>query len=119
MSETAHCATPHVGIFWVVQTTAGETHLLAAGCPLDEAEPGHYETWAHWRRDRTIDPAMRAMLRSDEYEDWGGEILVVVVHRLEEALQDRRYVKPPLRKDENELLGQHEPRDIAGDSSSE
>jgi hypothetical protein len=39
--------------------------LLAAGCPLDQGEPygncltygpGHYETWAHWRRDRTVDP---------------------------------------------------------------
>src|SRR3984893_3956594 len=36
-------------------------------------------------------------------------------HTIEEALQDSRYVKPPLRKDENELLGQHEPRGIAGD----
>src|ERR1700730_6557263 len=34
---------------------------------------------------------------------------------IEEALQDRRHVKPPLRKDENELLGQPEPGDIAGD----
>src|SRR4030088_3610880 len=36
-------------------------------------------------------------------------------HTIEVALQDRRYIKPPLRKDENELLCQHEPRDIAGD----
>jgi hypothetical protein len=36
-------------------------------------------------------------------------------HTIEEALQDRRYIKPPLRKDENELFCQHEPRDIAGD----
>ena len=79
MNQTAQCETPHVGIFWVVQTTAGETHLLAAGCPLEQAEPygdcltygpGHYETWAHWRRDRTMNPALRALLRSYEYEDW-------------------------------------------------
>ena len=36
-------------------------------------------------------------------------------HTIEEALQDRRRIKPPLRKDKNELLGQPEPRDIAGD----
>lgn len=36
-------------------------------------------------------------------------------HTIEEALQDRRHVKPPLRKDENELLGQPEPGDITGD----
>ena len=36
-------------------------------------------------------------------------------HTIEEALQDRRYVKPPLRKDENELLGQPEPGDVTGD----
>jgi hypothetical protein len=32
--------------------------------------PGHYETWAHWRRDRTVEPALRAIVRSYEYEDW-------------------------------------------------
>jgi hypothetical protein len=51
----------------------GEVRLLAAGCPLDQAEPygdcltygpGHYETWARWRRDRQVDPALRAIVRS-------------------------------------------------------
>ncbi len=63
----------------MVQTTEGEARLLAAGCPLDQAEPygdcltygpGHYETWAQYRRDRTVDPALRALVRSYEYEDW-------------------------------------------------
>src|SRR3984893_16152489 len=31
--------TPHVGIFWLVQTPNGEMTLLAAGYPLDQAEP--------------------------------------------------------------------------------
>jgi hypothetical protein len=51
MSETAPHATPHVGIFWVVQTPQGDARLLAAGCPLDPPYgdfltygPGHYET---------------------------------------------------------------------------
>jgi hypothetical protein len=79
LNEKTPHETPHVGIYCVVQTTDGETHLLAAGCPLDQAEPygdcptygpGHYETWAQWRRDRTVDPALRALVRSYEYEDW-------------------------------------------------
>ena len=79
MNETAQRETPHVGIFWLVQASNGEVRLLAAGCPLEQAEPygdcltygsGHYETWAHWRRDRTMDPALRAIVRSSEYEDW-------------------------------------------------
>jgi hypothetical protein len=79
MNETAQRATPHVGIFWLLQPPDGEARLLAAGCPLDQAEPygncltygpGHYETWAQWRRDRTVEPALRALVRSHEYEDW-------------------------------------------------
>jgi len=64
VNGTAQRETPHVGIFWVAQTSNDEATLLAAGCPLDQAYgacltygPGHYETWAQWRRDRTLDPA--------------------------------------------------------------
>ena len=79
MNETAQHETPQLGIFWLVQASNGEARLLAAGCPLDEAEaygdcltygPGHYEIWAQWRRDRTVDPAPRALVRCYEYEDW-------------------------------------------------
>jgi hypothetical protein len=79
MTETEQRETPQVGIFWLAQTTEAEPRLLAAGCPLDQAEPygecltygpGHYETWARWRRDRTVEPALRALVRSYEYEDW-------------------------------------------------
>jgi hypothetical protein len=79
MTAIAPRETPHVGIFWVVQTPDGEARLLTAGCPLDQAEsygdcltygPGHYGTWAGWRLDRTVDPALRAIVRSSEYEDW-------------------------------------------------
>ena len=58
---------------------ACEARLLAAGCPLDQAKPygdcltyapGHYETWAHWRRVRSVERALRAIVRSYEYEDW-------------------------------------------------
>ncbi|HWX29418.1 MAG TPA: hypothetical protein VNZ53_18485 [Steroidobacteraceae bacterium] len=73
MSGTAPRETPHVGIFWLVQTPNGEMTLLAAGCPLEQAEPyddcltygsGHYETWAHWRRDRTVDSSLRAIVQA-------------------------------------------------------
>jgi hypothetical protein len=37
MAATAQRATPHVEIFWLVQTSNGEAKLLAAGRPLDEA----------------------------------------------------------------------------------
>ena len=70
MTAIAQRETPHVGIFWVAQTSNGKARLLTAGCPLDQAEPygdcltygpGHYETWAQWCRDRTVDPALRAL----------------------------------------------------------
>src|ERR1700732_198847 len=78
MTAVAQRETPHIGIFWVVQMSPGEAGLLAAGRPLDQAEPygacltygpGHYETWAHWRCDKTVDPDLRALVRSYEYED--------------------------------------------------
>jgi hypothetical protein len=79
MNEPAQRETPQVGIFWVAQTSDGEARLLAAGCPLDQAEPygdcltygpGHYETWSQWRKDRTLNPALHAIVCSYEYEDW-------------------------------------------------
>jgi hypothetical protein len=79
MTTIAKRKSPQLGIFWLVQTSNGEARLLAASCPLDQAEPygdcltygpGHYETWAHWRRDRSVDPALRALVRSHEYEAW-------------------------------------------------
>jgi hypothetical protein len=75
MTGTAQRETPQVAIFWLVQTPEGEARLLAAGCSLDQAEPygncltygpGHYETCDHWRRDRTVEPALRALVRSYE-----------------------------------------------------
>jgi hypothetical protein len=82
MNEPAQRETPHVGIFWVVQTSNGEARLLAAGCPLDLAEPygdcltygpGHYEIWDHWRRDRTVEPALRALVRLYEAKTGRGD----------------------------------------------
>jgi hypothetical protein len=79
MNEKAQHETPQVGIFWVVQATEDEAGLLAAGCPLDQAEvygdcltcgPGHFETWDHWRRSRAVGPALYATVLLYEYEDW-------------------------------------------------
>jgi len=39
MTTVAPPTTPHVGIFWLVQTPDGKARLLTAGCPLDQAEP--------------------------------------------------------------------------------
>jgi hypothetical protein len=105
MSKSAQRATPHVGIFWVVQTSNGEPTPLAAGCPLDRAEPygdcltygpGHYETWDHWRRDRSVDPALRAIVRSYEYEDWPrGRIVFDRSPDLFILYADRKLITPP------------------------
>jgi hypothetical protein len=75
VNGTAQRETPHVGIFWVAQTTAGEARLLGAGCPMGRGDcltygVGHYGTWAQWRRNKTMDPALRTIVRSYEYEDW-------------------------------------------------
>ena len=72
MNGTAQRETPHVGIFWLAQTTEGEARLLAAGCQLDQAEPyGDCLTYGRvWRCDWKVDPALREIVRSYEYEDW-------------------------------------------------
>ena len=95
MTGTAQRETPQVAIFWLVQTTEGEARLLAAGCPLDQAEPyGHYETWARWRRDRTVEPALRALVRSYEYEDWPRGRIVFDQSRIIYA--DRKLLTPAM-----------------------
>jgi hypothetical protein len=104
MNETAQYETPHVGIFWVVQTTGGKARLRTAGCPLEQAEPygdcltygpGHYETWEHWRRNRTVDHALRAIVRSYEYEDWPrGRIVFDRARNLFVIYADRKLLAP-------------------------
>ena len=104
MTGTAQRETPQVAIFWLVQASNGEARLLAAGCPLDQAEPygdcltygpGHYATWAQWRCDRTVDPALRALVRSYEYEDWPrGRIVFDRSRDLFIIYADRKLVTP-------------------------
>jgi hypothetical protein len=104
MTAIAPRETPHVGIFWVVQTPDDEARLLTAGCPLDQAEsygdcltygPGHYETWADWRRDKTIDSALRTIVWSYEYEDWPrGRIVFDRARDLFVLYADRKLTTP-------------------------
>src|SRR3984893_2441067 len=104
MTGTAQRETPQVAIFWLVQATEGEARLLAAGCPLDQADPygdcltygpGHYETWTQWRRDRTVEPALRAIVRAYEYEDWPrGRIVFGRAGDLFVLFADRKLITP-------------------------
>ena len=104
MTGTAQRETPQVAIFWLVQATEGAARLLTAGCPLDQAEPygncltygpGHYETWAHWRRDRTVEPALRALVRSYKYEAWPqGRIVFDQSRALFIIYADRKLLTP-------------------------
>jgi hypothetical protein len=106
MTGTAQRETPHLGIFWVVQKSNGEARLLAVGCPMDQAEPygdcltygpGHYDTWAQWRRDRTLDPAFRAIIRLSEYEDWPrGRIVFELARDVFIIYADRKLMTPAM-----------------------
>jgi hypothetical protein len=106
MTGTAQRETPQVVIFWGVQTSNGEAKLLAAGCPLDQAEPygdcltygpGHHETWGHSRRDKTLNPALRAIVRSYEYEDWPrGRIVLDRARDLFILYADRKLLTPAM-----------------------
>jgi hypothetical protein len=106
MTAIAQGETPHVGIFWLVQTPEGEARLLTAACPLDQAEPygdcltygsGHYKTWAQWRREKTIDPALRAIVRSYGYEDWPrGRIVFDQARDLFVIYADRKLMTPAM-----------------------
>jgi hypothetical protein len=79
MTSTFEATAPSVGIFWLIETTAGRTQWLAAGCSLQAAEPygdfltfpdGHYEVWGRWRRRKDLDAELRSLVRTFEYEDW-------------------------------------------------
>jgi hypothetical protein len=57
--------------------------------------PGRYETWAQWRRDRTVDPVLRAIVRSYEYEDWPrGRIVFDRLRDLFILYADRKLLTP-------------------------
>ena len=104
MNEKAQHDTPHVGIFWVVQATEDEVGLLAAGCPVDQAEaygdfltygPGHFETWDTWRRSRAVGPALGATVLFYEYEDWPrGRIVFDRARELFILYADRKLLTP-------------------------
>jgi hypothetical protein len=89
-----------------VQTPKGEARLLSVGYSLDRAEPygdcltygpGHYGTWAHWGRDGTVNPALRAIVRSYEYEDWPrGRVVFDRARDLFILYADRKLLAPAM-----------------------
>jgi hypothetical protein len=59
--------------------------------------PGHYETWAQWRGDRTVEPALRAIVRSYEYKDWPrGRIVFDRARELFLLYADRKLMAPAI-----------------------
>jgi hypothetical protein len=96
----------HLGIFWMVQTSENKAKLLASGYPIDQAEPygdcltygpSHYKIWAQWRRDKTVDPDIRAVVRFYEYEDWPrGRVVFDSSRDLFVLYADRKLMTPEL-----------------------
>ena len=87
-----------------VQTSVGNLDFCRPARPLEAAEPygdcltfpdGHYQVWERWRNMRDRDAALRAIVRTFEYEDWPrGRI---VFDRLKECFvlyADRKLLSP-------------------------
>jgi hypothetical protein len=95
---------PSVGIFWVVETGPGEVRLLTAGCSLEAAEPygefltfagGHHTIWASWRKIKDPNEALRALVRTFEYEEWPrGRIVFDQKKKLFTLYADRKLMPP-------------------------
>ena len=81
-----------------------QTMIAKRGCspqavrwtrPSHTAIVCHYETWTHWRRDRTVDPALRALMRAYEYEAWPrGRIVFERPRDLYILYADRKLLTP-------------------------
>jgi hypothetical protein len=95
---------PSVGIFWVVETSPGEARLLTAGCSLEAAEPygdfltfagGHHKIWASWRKIKDPSAALRALVRTFEYEEWPrGRLVFDQKKKLFTLYADRKLMLP-------------------------
>jgi hypothetical protein len=73
------------------------TKAVYARAPTSTYGPGHYETWAQWRGDRTVEPALRAIVRSYEYEDWPrGRIVFDRARELFLLYADRKLMAPAI-----------------------
>jgi hypothetical protein len=69
MTGAAQRESPHLGSFWLVQATEDEARLLAAGCPLDQAEPyGDRLTFGPGIEAQFHLPAERIEVQSDLHE---------------------------------------------------
>jgi hypothetical protein len=106
MTGTFVATAPSVGIFWLIETTAGATQWLTAGCSLQAAEPygdfltfpdGHYEVWERWRRRKDLDAELRSLVRTFEYEDWPrGRIVYDRSKKRFTLYADARLMKPEI-----------------------
>jgi hypothetical protein len=76
--------------------TEAARHRVSAGPGRAVRGPGHYETWAQWPRDRTVDPALRALVRSHEYEDWPRGIVFDRLRDLFILYADRKLLAPAM-----------------------
>ena len=96
---------PSVGIFWAVENAAGDARLLTAVCSVEAAEPygdyltfpdGHSEVWEGWRNSKDQDdPALRAVVRTFEYQDWPrGRIVFDQMKKLFILYADRKLMLP-------------------------
>ena len=74
-------ATPHVGIFWRIQTSTIAPMLLVDSVPIEQADAfgdflnygGHYEFWADMARLSALELRKRNLpdvVRWSEYEEW-------------------------------------------------
>jgi len=98
-------AESQVGIFWMV-LAGGLPHLLAASCPVSEAEPygdcqtfgpGHYDIWSGWRRSRTLEGKFRAVAVAYEYEDWPrGRVVFDRAQNRFVLYTDRKLMRPDI-----------------------
>jgi hypothetical protein len=79
MTDSSPSAKPRLGIFWYVEHPRGNSHLISASCPLEQAEEygdfltfaaGHYELWEKLRTDLKAAPALRAIVHLFAYEAW-------------------------------------------------
>ncbi len=95
---------PLLGIYWVVDSSAGKTRLISSTCRLDAAEtygdfqvygPGHYEIWEKWRKKTNPDPLTRSIARQWEYEDWPrGRVLFDNLKKHFIVYADKKVMKP-------------------------
>jgi len=86
-NQFVYCGTGCLPLVWVLR-------IRPCGDCLTYG-PGHYKTWDHWRRDRTVEPALQAIVQSYKYEDWPrGRIVFDRARDLFILYADRKLMTP-------------------------